>query len=75
MNPPLRTKKDVEALNRGLKDGTIKVISTDHAPHSAGKNRFYEECSFWHCGNLETSFALSYTALVERGNSHTYTAC
>ena len=34
MNPPLRTPKDVEALKQGLKDGTIEVISTDHAPHS-----------------------------------------
>ena len=35
MNPPLRTPKDVEALKQGLKDGTIEVISTDHAPHCA----------------------------------------
>ena len=34
MNPPLRTKKDVDALIRGLKDGSFKVISTDHAPHA-----------------------------------------
>ena len=38
MNPPLRTPKDVEALKQGLKDGTIEVISTDHAPHSAQEN-------------------------------------
>jgi len=33
MNPPLRTKEDVEALKTGLKDGTIDCIATDHAPH------------------------------------------
>ncbi len=37
MNPPLRTKEDVEALNEGLKEGNIDVISTDHAPHTRKK--------------------------------------
>lgn len=35
MNPPLRRKDDVEALKKGLSDGTMEVISTDHAPHTA----------------------------------------
>lgn len=35
MNPPLRRKEDVEALKKGLSDGTMEVISTDHAPHTA----------------------------------------
>ncbi len=51
MNPPLRTRKDVDALIDRAEGGYLQVISTDHAPHSAGEDRFYEECSFWHCGN------------------------
>ena len=57
MNPPLRTKKDVDALIRGLKDGSFKVISTDHAPHA------YEEKDHEFCcapngfSGLETSLA------------------
>lgn len=67
MNPPLRTDKDVKALIEGLKDGSIKVISTDHAPHGAKeKSGSMKEAAFGIVG-LETSFALSYTALVETG--------
>ena len=35
MNPPLRTERDVEALREGLRDGTIDIVATDHAPHAA----------------------------------------
>ena len=67
MNPPLRTKKDVEALIAGLKDGSFKVISTDHAPHAVPeKTGSIRNAAFGIVG-IETSFALSYTALVETG--------
>ena len=67
MNPPLRGKKDVEALRRGLADGTMDVISTDHAPHSEEeKNRSMAKAAFGIVG-LETSAALTYTELVKTG--------
>ena len=65
MNPPLRSKADVEALKQGLKDGTMDVISTDHAPHSAEeKNKSMAKAAFGIVG-LETSAALTYTYLVK----------
>lgn len=67
MNPPLRSKADVEALKQGLKDGTMDVISTDHAPHSAEeKNKSMAKAAFGIVG-LETSAALTYTYLVKEG--------
>lgn len=64
MNPPLRTRKDVEALKQGLRDGIMDVISTDHAPHSQEeKARGFEGAPFGIVG-LETSAALTYTELV-----------
>ncbi|MCI9216161.1 MAG: dihydroorotase [Dorea sp.] len=67
MNPPLRSKEDVEALRRGLKDGIMDVIATDHAPHSEEeKNRSMAEAAFGIVG-IETSAALTYTALVKTG--------
>lgn len=67
MNPPLRTRADVDALIQGLKDGTMDVISTDHAPHAAvEKNRSMKLASFGIVG-LETSAALTYTELVDKG--------
>ena len=64
MNPPLRTEKDVKALVEGLVDGTMPAISTDHAPHSAEeKAQFFDKAPFGIVG-LETSAALTYTALV-----------
>ena len=67
MNPPLRTQKDVDALIQGLKDGYIQVISTDHAPHTQkDKTGSIRTAAFGIVG-IETSFALSYTALVETG--------
>ena len=67
MNPPLRTKKDIEAMKVALKDGTIDVIATDHAPHHYDeKNVEFEKAPFGIVG-LETSFALSYTHLVKTG--------
>ena len=67
MNPPLRTKRDVEALRAGLADGTIDCISTDHAPHSMDeKRRGFRSAPFGITG-LETSAALAYTELVKPG--------
>lgn len=67
MNPPLRSEKDVQALIKGLQDGTMEVISTDHAPHSAEeKAKGFLESPFGIVG-LETSASLTYTALVATG--------
>lgn len=67
MNPPLRGREDVKALIEGLGDGTMEVISTDHAPHSAEeKQKGFSKSPFGIVG-LETSFALAYTRLVETG--------
>ena len=67
MNPPLRGKEDVEMLRQGLRDGTMDVIATDHAPHAEEeKNKSIAEAAFWIVG-IETSAALTYTALVETG--------
>lgn len=67
MNPPLRTEEDREAILQGLADGTLDVIATDHAPHSKeDKGGTFEEAANGIIG-LETSFAVSYTKLVEGG--------
>ena len=66
MNPPLRTPKDVEALKQGLKDGTIEVISTDHAPHSAQEKTGSMKNAPFGIVGLETSLPLTYTELVEK---------
>ena len=67
MNPPLRDKSDRLALIEGLVDGTIDMIATDHAPHSAEeKSRGLEKSAFGVVG-LETAFAAMYTHLVKPG--------
>lgn len=67
VNPPLRTKKDVEAIIEGLKDGTIDVIATDHAPHSAEeKARPLTEAPSGMVG-LETALAVTLTYLYHTG--------
>ena len=67
MNPPLRTKKDVEALKQGLKDDVFDVISTDHAPHSKEeKSQSMQKAPFGIVG-LETSVPLTITELVDKG--------
>ena len=67
MNPPLRAKEDMEALIEGIKDGTIDMIATDHAPHSAEeKSRGLEKSPFGITG-IETCFPLVYTKLVKTG--------
>lgn len=67
MNPPLRTKEDVEALRQGLKDDIMDVIATDHAPHSReDKNDSMLRAPFGIIG-LETAAALTFTELVLGG--------
>ena len=67
MNPPLRSREDREALVRGIVDGTIDMIATDHAPHSAEeKSRGLEGSAFGVVG-LETAFPVMYTKLVKEG--------
>jgi dihydroorotase len=67
MNPPLRGADDRAALIKGINDGTIDCIATDHAPHSAEeKERGLEKSSFGIVG-LETAFPLLYTNLVLKG--------
>ena len=64
MNPPLRTREDVDALKQGLKDGIMEVISTDHAPHTAEeKNTIMQKAPFGIVG-LETAACLTYSELV-----------
>ena len=67
MNPPIRDKADRQALIEGILDGTIDMIATDHAPHSAGeKSRGLEKSAFGIVG-LETAFPVLYTGLVKTG--------
>ena len=67
MNPPLRGKEDQEALIEGLLDGTIDMIATDHAPHSAEeKSKGLQKSAFGIVG-IETAFPLLYTYLVKPG--------
>jgi len=67
MNPPLRSAADREALVEGLLDGTIDMIATDHAPHSAEeKSRGLEKSAFGVVG-LETAFPVMYTHFVKTG--------
>lgn len=67
MNPPLRTDADAAAIREGVADGTITVLGTDHAPHTAEeKSRDFEAAPFGIVG-LETALALYREALVETG--------
>ena len=67
MNPPLRAREDRLALREGLLDGTIDMVATDHAPHSAEeKSRGLEKSAFGIVG-LETAFPALYTGLVKTG--------
>ena len=67
MNPPLRSPEDREAMVQGLLDGTIDMIATDHAPHSAKeKSRGLEKSAMGVVG-IESAFALMYTHFVKTG--------
>jgi dihydroorotase len=68
MNPPLREPEDVEAIRRGLHDGTLDAIATDHAPHHYdAKEREFDDAPMGIVG-LETALGLSLTVLVEGGH-------
>ena len=67
VNPPLRTKRDVEALREGLADGTIDIVATDHAPHPReSKECEWSAAAFGMLG-LETAFSIAYLAMVRSG--------
>lgn len=67
VNPPLRSINDIEALKQALKDGTIDVIATDHAPHHKDeKGSDFYKAPFGISG-IETAFSVCYTELVETG--------
>ena len=67
MNPPLRSKEDREALIAGIIDGTIDMIATDHAPHSADEKAKGLEKSAFGIVGIETAFPILYTYLVKPG--------
>lgn len=66
MNPPLRSREDKKALIEGIKDGTIDMIATDHAPHSAEEKGRGLEKSLMGVVGLETAFPVLYTELVTK---------
>ena len=66
MNPPLRSREDKKALIEGIKDGTIDMIATDHAPHSAEEKGRGLEKSLMGVVGLETAFPVLYTELVRK---------
>ena len=67
MNPPIRSAEDRDALRRGIQDGTIDVLATDHAPHSAEeKSRGLQGSAFGIVG-LETAFPVMYEYMVRSG--------
>lgn len=67
VNPPVRERRDVEEIIRGLQDGTIDCIVTDHAPHSAKDKQVEYNLAAFGISGIETSLALSYTYLVKTG--------
>ena len=67
MNPPLRSAEDKKALLQGIVDGTIDMIATDHAPHSAEEKSKGLEGSAFGIVGLETAFSVLYTDLVKTG--------
>ena len=67
MNPPLRSREDRDALIQGIQDGTIDMIATDHAPHSAEEKAKGLEKSAFGVVGIETAFPICYTYLVKPG--------
>ena len=67
MNPPLRSREDREALVQGIRDGTIDMIATDHAPHSAEEKAKGLPKSAFGVVGIETAFPICYTYLVKTG--------
>ncbi|PYG89912.1 dihydroorotase [Ruminiclostridium sufflavum DSM 19573] len=68
VNPPLRTEKDVAAIIEGLKDGTIDIISTDHAPHHFDEKNVEFKLAANGMVGFETAFPLAVTNLVKPGH-------
>ncbi len=68
VNPPLRTQKDVDAIIQGLKDGTIDIISTDHAPHHIDEKNVEFKIAANGMVGFETAFPLAITYLVKPGH-------
>ena len=66
VNPPLRTAEDVEAIKKGLKDGTIDCIASDHAPHSDAEKDVEYDCAPFGIIGLETSLGIAVSELVEK---------
>jgi dihydroorotase len=66
VNPPLRTKKDLDALKKGLKDGTIDCIATDHAPHSIEEKDVEFDAAPFGIVGLETALGQVITELIEK---------
>lgn len=67
MNPPLRGEADVEAIKAGLKDGTIDVIASDHAPHTENEKEIEFDRAEFGVAGLETELAASITELIDTG--------
>jgi len=66
VNPPLRTERDVQAIKRGLKDGTIDCVATDHAPHSVEEKDVEFDFAPFGLVGLETALGLVVTELIEK---------
>ncbi len=69
MNPPIRSEEDKQALMDGLKDGTVDMIATDHAPHSPEEKARGLKDSYFGVVGLETAFPILYTHLVKTGKA------
>lgn len=67
VNPPLRTKEDVDAILEGIADGTIDVIASGHSPTNMTEKEREFDMAAYGISSLETAFALSYTHLVQTG--------
>ena len=67
MNPPIRSEEDRLALIEGIKDGTIDMIATDHAPHSQEEKSKGLQKSLMGVVGIETAFPVLYTFLVKKG--------
>lgn len=68
MNPPLRSREDRDALIEGVRDGTVDMIATDHAPHSADEKSRGLENSLFGVSGIEIAFPVLYTGLVLGGH-------
>lgn len=67
VNPPLRTENDVQAIKEGLKDGTIDIIATDHAPHHFDEKNVEFNCAAFGFVGFETAIPLAITHLIKPG--------